>query len=213
MELELAKKLWNYMRLNDEIVKSDCILGLGCHDLNIPRVCADLYHKGLGDIIIFSGGLGKGTKDEFKKSEAEVFCDIAVQLGVPREKIYLETESTNTGDNFKFTAQLITDQNLKIDSFILVHKPYMERRSYAAFMANIKNKKCLVTSEDISFEDYMARQSPKEQEQTINILAGDVQRMKIYAEKGWQIEQEIPDDIWEAMLELYRLGYNKYEIK
>lgn len=213
MELELTRILWDYMRLGETLEKCDCILGLGCHDLSIPRVCADLYHKGYGDIIIFSGGTGKATDGVFKKSEAEIFCDIAVDAGVPREKIYLEKESTNTGDNFRFTKKLIEDNDLKVDTFLLVHKPYMERRSYAAFMANIKDKKCIVTSEDISFDEYFGRQSEEEIKETINILVGDVLRMKIYAEKGWQIEQEIPDKVWEAMNELRKLGYDKYDIK
>lgn len=213
LALELAQVLWDYMKLNNSLEKCDCILGLGCHDLSIPKVCAELYKKGYSDIVIFSGGLGKVTDGKFNKSEAEIFCDIAVEEGVPREKIYLENESTNTGENFKFTNNLIKRENLKIDSFLLVHKPYMERRSYAAFMANIKNKKCIVTSENISFVDYMARQSDKEQIETINILVGDVLRMKVYADKGWQIKQDIPDKVWDAMNKLRHLGFNKYDIK
>lgn len=213
MELELAQVLWDYMRLGEHVEKCDCILGLGCHDLSIPRVCAELYHKGYADIVIFSGGLGKATDGKFAKSEAEIFCDIAVQLGVPREKIYLETESTNTGDNFKFTKRLIEKKGLKIDSFLLVHKPYMERRSYAAFMTNFENKKCIVTSEDVCFQDYMDRQSVEERCETINILVGDVLRMKVYAEKGWQIKQEIPEEVWQAMNALRKMGFDKYNIK
>lgn len=56
---ELIEKLWNYMKSNHKIEKSDCIIGLGCEDLNIAKIAVDLYFKGYGDKIIFSGGLGK----------------------------------------------------------------------------------------------------------------------------------------------------------
>ena len=37
--------------------------------------------------------------------------------------------------------------------------------------------------------------------------------MKLFAEKGWQIEVEIPDEVWDAYDQLIKLGYNKYIIK
>ncbi len=36
--------------------------------------------------------------------------------------------------------------------------------------------------------------------------------MKVYAEKGWQIKQDIPNDVWKAYLELVKRGYSKYVI-
>ena len=95
-----AKILWEYMRLNQVLDVADCILGLGSHDTNIAKRCAELYHENLGDYIIFSGGLGKLTKKLWNKSEAEKFAEIAISLGVPKDKIYGENTSTNTGDNF-----------------------------------------------------------------------------------------------------------------
>ena len=47
------------------------------------------------------------------KTEAEKFAEIAIKKGVPRENIYLEKESTNTGDNFRFSKKLIEkDSNI-----------------------------------------------------------------------------------------------------
>jgi len=37
--------------------------------------------------------------------------------------------------------------------------------------------------------------------------------MKVYAKKAWQIEQYMPDDVWDAYLELVNRGYNKYKIE
>ncbi len=103
-DLELAKILWDYMHLNMKIHKCDCIIGLGCNDFAVPQKCAELYQKGYANIIIFSGGRGKCT-ESWEKNESEKFYDIAISLGVPKNKIYLENKSTNTGDNFKFTKK------------------------------------------------------------------------------------------------------------
>ena len=214
-ELELAKILWDYLYLGEEIKKCDCILGLGCYDLHIPEKCAQLYHDGYGDFIIFTGGLGKCTSGVFEKSEAEVFRDIAINLGVPENKILIENKSTNTGDNFRFTKAFIEEKGLSIHSYLIVQKPYMERRAYAAFKAILPTEECSVTSPNISFEEYFKEYEEQNgsTQELLNVMVGDLQRMKVYPKKGWQIEQVIPDYVWSAYEELVFMGYDKYVIK
>jgi uncharacterized SAM-binding protein YcdF (DUF218 family) len=65
--------------------------------------------------------------------EADQFAAIAIKMGVPERSIFVENKSTNTGENILFTQQLLAHKNLDPQSFILVQKPYMERRSYATF--------------------------------------------------------------------------------
>lgn len=214
-EMELAKILWDYLHLGRELKKCDCILGLGCYDLHIPEKCAQLYKEGYSNLIIFTGGLGKCTSGVWEKSEAEVFRDIAINLGVPKEKILIENQSTNTGDNFRFTKKLIDEKKLDIHSFLVVQKPYMERRAYAAFKAILPEEKCVVTSPSISFEDYFDEYEKENGsiKELLCVMVGDLQRIKVYPEKGWQIPQKIPDIVWQAYLELVNMGYDKYVIK
>ncbi len=44
--LSLAGQLWNYHHMNHELVKSDCILALGSHDLRVADKAAELYLQG-----------------------------------------------------------------------------------------------------------------------------------------------------------------------
>ena len=208
-KMKLVKILWDYLCLNEPVEKADCIVGLGCYDLDIPRHCANLYNQGYADILIFSGGLGRNTINMWNVPEARKFAEIAMEAGVPGEKIYIEDKSTNTGENLIFTNKLIEEKRLNIDTFILVHKPYMERRSYAAFMANTKDKKCYVTSPNNSFYDYFSKEHEISADDIINALVGDLQRIKLYAKKGWQIHQDIPAYVWQAYEALIKLGYNK----
>ena len=209
--LQLAKKLWDYHHINQSLEKSDCILVLGSHDLRVAERGAELYLQGLAPILIFSGGFGNLTKEIWKEPEADKFATIAMKMGVPSDVILIENKSTNTGENILFTQKLLKKENFNPQSFIVVQKPYMERRSLATFKKHWPDKKLIVTSPQISFEDYPNDEIPLEK--VINIMVGDLQRIKIYPEKGFQIFQEIPDDVWQAYKQLVNLGYTKHLIK
>ncbi|MBU1039297.1 YdcF family protein [Patescibacteria group bacterium] len=206
-----AKILWNYHRLNQSLKKADCIFVLGSHDVRVGEMGADLFLEGYAPLIIFSGGLGNLTKDIWSKSEADIFAEIAVNKGVPKEKIIIENKSTNTGENILFTKELLRKKNVNPNSFMVVQKPYMERRAYATFKKLWPGKSLIVTSPRISFEDYPNEQIPEID--LINIIVGDLQRIKLYPEKGFQIPQEIPDDVWAAYEFLVKEGYNRHLIK
>lgn len=202
---QLAKILWEYNNINQPVSKSDIILVLCSNDTRVAQYGAELFIKNLAPIMIFSGGQGVLTKDIFNKPEAEVFADEAIKLGVPKYKILLETKSTNTGENIDFTKELISRQNIKSDSIILVQKPYMLRRSFATFKKRWPDQQFTVTGPKISFEDYPNETISKDL--LINIMVGDTQRIKLYAEKGFQIPQDMPDMVWEAYEELVKRGF------
>ena len=209
--LALAKKLWDYHHVNNKIEKADCILVLGSHDTRVAERAADLYLAGCAPVIIFSGGLGRLTEGLWTESEADLFAKIAMQRGVPKEAIFIENKSTNTGENILLTQQLLLKNHLHPESFIVVQKPYMERRSFATFKKHWPDKEVLVTSPQISFEDYPTEEIPLKQ--VINIMVGDLQRIKLYAEKGFQVYQEIPSDVWQAYEKLVEAGYDEHLTK
>lgn len=208
---KLAKIIWDYHHLNQKLEKADCILVLGSHDLRIAEYGAKLFLENWAPLIIFSGGLGHLTKEIWNEPEADQFARIAINMGVPKEKIIIENKSTNTGENIKFTRELLKEKNIDPKKFIVVQKPYMERRSYATFKKVWPEKEFVVTSPPISFEDYPDKLRTKED--VIGIMAGDLQRIKLYAEKGFQIPQEIPNDVWGAYEKLVKAGYTKHLIK
>ena len=203
-----AKKLWDYHHLNHTLGTSDCILVLGSHDLRVADRGAELYLQEWAPIIIFSGGLGNVTKGIWKDPEADRFARIALDKGVPAEAIFIENQSTNTGENILFTQRLLSEKGLNPQTFLLVQKPYMERRSYATFKKQWPDKKLIVTSPLISFEDYPTDEISIEK--VINIMVGDLQRIRIYPDKGFQIPQDIPDDVWAAYERLVAQGFDKH---
>ncbi len=49
-------------------------------------------------------------------------------------------------------------------------------------------------------------------EMLINVMIGDLQRIRIYPERGFQISQPIPEDVWSAYEELAAMGYDRHLI-
>ena len=211
----LAEKIWDYHLMKHQIAKADVILVLCSHDERVAERGAQLFLEGWAPLIIFSGGHGAITKSLWSEPEAERFARIAMSLGVPRDSILIESHSTNTGENIAFTKKLLADKNLDPQKFIIVQKPYMERRSYATFRKLWPDKDLIVTSPQVSFQNYLAEYANRSlsASDVISIMVGDLQRIKHYPSRGFQIEQEIPDDIWVAFELLVRAGYDKYLIE
>jgi uncharacterized SAM-binding protein YcdF (DUF218 family) len=151
----------------------------------------------------------------WREPEADQFAEIAIEMGVPSERILIENRSTNTGENVLFTKQLLAERQIDLGKFLVVQKPYMERRSYATFRKLWPDKQVVVTSPRVSLDEYLARYSNEElsTDEVISIMIGDLQRIKVYPAKGFQIHQDIPDDVWAAYDELVEAGYDKRLIR
>jgi uncharacterized SAM-binding protein YcdF (DUF218 family) len=207
----LAQTIWDYHQLHHQLVPSDLILTLGSNDTRVAAYAAALYLQGFAPLLMFSGNVGALTKEQFTQPEAEVFADIARAKGVPDEAILLEPESTNTGENIAFSRHVLAARGLDPSRIILVQKPYMERRAFATFRQRWPEKNVLVTSPPIPFSEYPNELLPKDK--VINIMVGDLQRIKFYPSLGFQIAQEIPDEVWQAYETLVALGYDQHLMK
>ncbi len=211
-----ALKIWNYMLMHQPLQKSDVIFVLGNSDTRVGEHAAQLYLDGWAPAIVFTGsGSIHNHKPERERfigtTEAEVFADLAIKMGVPKEAIIIENESQSTGDNFKFGIRHMKERGINPQRIIIVQKPYMERRAYAAAVAHIPNVEIIVTSPTISFEEYPNEFMSKTR--MINSMVGDLQRIREYPKFGFQIEQDIPAEVWDAYEFLVKEGYTDKLIK
>ena len=207
----LAEKIWRYHQMKHELEKADAILVLCSHDKRVAETGAELFLEGWAPLLIFAGGLGSVTRGMWTEPEADQFARIAMGMGVSSDKILIENRSTNTGENILFTKQLLAERGIDPERFILVQKPYMERRSFATFRKVWPEKAVLVTSPRVSFDEYLDGYSNEKlsKDDVISIMVGDLQRIKLYPDKGFQIHQDVPHDVWSAYEELVRAGYNQ----
>ena len=207
----LVETVWDYHQLHHEVTNADAILVLCSHDLIVAERGAELFLEGRAPLLIFSGGSGAMTRELWSEPEADVFARIAIERGVPADRILREPRSTNTGENVQFTRQLLADRGIDPQSFIVVQKPYMERRSFATFRKVWPEKAVIVTSPRITLDDYLTRYSHGSltADDVINIMVGDLQRIRLYPPRGFQIPQEIPPEVWSAYDGLVKAGYDK----
>ena len=207
--MENINILWNFMHRNEQPESADVIVGFGCYDEDIPKRCAELWHQGYAPYVCFSGGLGRNTDKLWTKSEAERFAAIAVAAGVPEDRIILENKSTNSAENLLFTPKVLEEAGIKAEKIIAVHKPYMEKRLWAAMQVYWPDVQAIYTSPQVTVEEHIAHAEAigMTAKGVIETIVGDVQRMELYAEKGYQRAVEIPAEVRNAFDALVAQGY------
>lgn len=202
--------VWEYHQMGHELKAADLIWALGSHDLRVADRVAELWHAGMAPLIVMSGGLGNFTERVFEKPEADLFAERAIELGIPKEVILIENKSTNTGENVKFTRQLLEEHGIKVESGIAVQKPYMERRTFATIAKQWEDVELKVTSPQLSLDEY-CRDFISRDELT-HILVGDLQRIMEYPKLGFMTVQAVPAEVVEAFELLIKEGYRDHLI-
>ena len=68
-----------------------------------------------------------------------------------------------------------------------------------------------VNAPPIPFAEYPTADAPIKQE--IHLMVGDLQRLSVYAEKGYQVPVSVPDDVWAAYDRLVAAGFDSQVIR
>ena len=202
-----ARIVWDFHHVRHTLVRSDAILVLGSHDTRVAERGAEVFLAGWAPLIVFSGNLGALTSEIWTRPEAEIFAEVAEKRGVPRERMLLEARATHTGENVSFSRDLLAARGIRPHRVIAVQKPYMERRTLATFGQRWPEVEVIVTSPQISFDDYPRPDISRDD--VIHIMLGDLQRLAVYADKGWSTRQDLPADVQAAFERLVRAGYTR----
>jgi len=206
-EWRMAQSLWDYLRLGQDVEPADLILVFGSHDLSVAHRAADLYHEHVASRLVVSGGTRTVPDGAAYDTEAEALRDILIARDVPKEAIALETLANNTSENFWFTAELLRDRGIDADRFLIVQKPYAERRIIATARRRWPDKHVRVTSEEATFEDYCAGDIPSSK--IFSMLVGEILRLDSYARSGLiETDEDAPAELLAAARELQAAGYN-----
>ncbi len=217
--LSHARVIFDYHQLlesapGDEV--ADVMIVLGTNDTRVAEVAADLFHRGMARTVIPTGGIAHQNdllSTAWDRPEAEVFGEILIGRGVPREAILLETAARNTAQNIAFTRRLMADRGLEASCVRIVCKPFMRRRVAATLAVEWPEVPAeAVSSWKTTFDDYCLMPDLPQQK-VANIIMGDLQRLWVYARKGYSAPQELPDGVKVAFESLARMGFTRHLIE
>jgi len=211
-DMRHARQLWDYLRLGIPVRPADCLLVFGGHDLGVAGRAAKLYSDGVAPFIVVSGGSRAVPDGSDFATEADAIADVLLRSDIPKDAIALERLASNTSENFWLSAELLRDLGMDPQTFLVVHKPYAERRTMATARRRWPAKHVAVTSEQISLDDYCAADIP--QARVLSMLAGEALRLEYYAASGLiDLDAPVPEDLLDAARALQAAGYDSRAVR
>ena len=129
--LDSRDAITRFLFVQDPPEKVDFAFVLGSPSISSVEPAIALYAAGLTSRLVVSGHGPNHNLEEPQLSEAEVYRDYAKAKGVRAEDILIETEATNTLENFRFSHPII-NRHLNWNSVRAVSisgKPFHMRRA------------------------------------------------------------------------------------
>jgi uncharacterized SAM-binding protein YcdF (DUF218 family) len=206
-DMRRARRLWDYLRLGIPVQAAECLLVFGGHDLGVAERAAQLYADGIAPFIVVSGGSRAVPDGSEFGTEADAITDVLMRRNVPKDAIALERLATNTSENFWLSAEVLRDLRLDPQRFLVVQKPYTERRTLATARRRWPAKQVAVTSQQIGFDEYCAGDIPVSR--ILSMLAGEALRLENYAATGLiDLDEPVPADLLQAAHALQAAGFD-----
>ncbi|MFF8715586.1 YdcF family protein [Streptomyces sp. NPDC015184] len=181
------------------------MIGLGSHDLGVADTAVELYRRGMAPLIVFTGATSPTTRDQMPRGEAVHYRERALELGVPADAVLVEPRARNTGENLRFSRELLEGAGVDVSSVLLVSKPYEERRAHATARRLWPGVEFVSASGPMTFEEYVA--SIGDDRLVIDMLVGALQRLMVYPARGFMVEDPVPDEVAAAYERLCRAGF------
>lgn len=200
-----AETIWEYHRLGHPLRRCSAAVALGCNDLGVAAYAAELYHRGIFPVMVFTGGNSRETSRAFPRGEGVHYRERALELGVPDEAILVEPRASNTGENITLSREVLAAAGIRVTSLALVSMPYMERRAYATTRKVWPEVDPICSSAPLSLAEYVAVR--RHGTELIDMLVGDLQRVIEYPGQGFAIPQEVPPIVYEAYHRLVSAGF------
>ncbi|GAB7191559.1 YdcF family protein [Kineococcus sp. NUM-3379] len=200
-----VETLWNYHDMHHPAAATDVGIGLGSHDLGVATCAAQLHAAGRFPRIVFTGANAPTTIERFPRGEAVHYREHALSFDVPDTAILVEPRARNTGENITFTRELLAERGIEVASVTLMSRPYQQRRAYATCRKLWPEVDVWCASLPLALDEYVA--GIGNPDRVVNMLVGDTQRIDVYAEKGFAIPQEMPQEVRAAYARLVDAGY------
>ncbi|MFH9891678.1 YdcF family protein [Streptomyces luteogriseus] len=200
-----ARRVWDYHQMGHSPRPCSVAIGLGSHDLGVADTAVDLYKRGMAPLLLFTGATSPTTRERMPRGEAVHYRERAVELGVPSSDVLVEPRARNTGENIRFSRELLEEAGVEVSSVLLISKPYEERRAYATARKLWPGVEVVSASSPMTLDEYV--DSIGDARLVIDMLVGALQRLMVYPEQGFMISQPLPADVIEAYERLCQAGF------
>ncbi|MGW0496330.1 YdcF family protein [Streptomyces sp. NPDC003007] len=200
-----ARRVWDYHQMGHSPRPCSVAIGLGSHDLGVADRAVDLYKRGMAPLLLFTGATSPTTRERMPRGEAVHYRERAVELGVPSSDVLVEPRARNTGENIRFSRELLEEAGVEVSSVLLISKPYEERRAYATARKLWPGVEVVSASSPMTLDEYV--DSIGDARLVIDMLVGALQRLMVYPEQGFMISQPLPADVIEAYERLCQAGF------
>lgn len=200
-----ARRVWDYHQMGHSPRPCSVAIGLGSHDLGVADRAVDLYKRGMAPLLLFTGATSPTTRERMPRGEAVHYRERAVELGVPSSDVLVEPRARNTGENIRFSRELLEEAGVEVSSVLLISKPYEERRAYATARKLWPGVEVVSASSPMTLDEYV--DSIGDGRLVIDMLVGALQRLMVYPEQGFMISQPLPADVIEAYERLCQAGF------
>jgi len=189
--IDSSSLIWQYLLVGGSEQKAQLAFVLGRDDFSIPEKTVEIYEQSLVQKIILLGGRGRLTGG-IEGSESQAFKKFILSRNIPEEVIYMEENSTNTGENITEGLKLLKNNSLFPRTICIVtHAPHM-RRALAVAKAQDSSIEWLPCPDGCVPPQVDSATFRKELEE----LVGEVSRLEKYPELGFFEKQNIPDSIF-----------------
>lgn len=130
--VEILEAIEKYLGAQAVIPENiDILFIFGSKDLGrVHKAVTEIFNKHKVKYILIAGGSRYDTQEDFEP-EAVVFRQEAIKLGVPSEKIIVESESITVADNVRSGLNLLDTLNIEYKNIVTMISWFAQKRAWA----------------------------------------------------------------------------------
>ena len=164
-----------YLSIKDQLSVADTIFILGGATLSPAAKAAEISSQGLSDKICFLARGGAFSNPEWTKSEAAMYSEHLLELGVPNTAVFYDAICTNTYEEAIHSVPFMREHGVDPRSIILIARPLHQRRAFATFRKVYPSIRFINTPGDETITADLA---------SIERASGEMYRLQHYAIQG-----------------------------
>ena len=183
---------------------------MGSQDLTVADTAVQAFRETHAGWLVCSGGLGKDTAEIFRQPEGVLYARRCLELGAPEDRLIIEKEAANSGENFRFSRAMLEERGIFPRTGVIACKPYMAKRALATGAMQWPEVQWSVRRPELTLSEYIAQGN--DARTVLELMVGDLQRLRVYAGR-FQVPVEVPEPVWAAYERLAEAGCDRYVIR